>query len=85
MLRWDPLRTFGDANGRGRNLIILNYEKKTVHFVKFFFRFKKTFFEIIEQILIVWCVESSFFVVAFFVLFGANSGETDIFEVSHNL
>ena len=43
ILRWDLLRLFGEANGRDTFFRILNYEKKTLYFLKIFFELLKRF------------------------------------------
>ena len=79
ILRWDLLRLFGEANGRDTFFRILNYEKKTLYFLKICFWTFETIFVNTDDIWILVCIKSLFFFVVFFVFFRFLLGNSVIF------
>ena len=80
ILRWDLLRLFGEANGRDTFFRILNYEKKTLYFLKIVFWTFKTIFVNTVDIWILVCIKSLFVFVVFFVFFRFLIGDSVCFS-----
>ena len=71
ILRWDLLRLFGEANGRDTFFRILNYEKKTLYFLKFFFEILKRFLWT-PMIYGFWCASKVYFFCCVFRVFSVS-------------